>query len=73
MDRVVINDGFHHIPNVEQTIEEIYRVLKPGGIAGFSKPGRFHSQTPQSQEEMLQFSVLENDINLASSLFCWLY
>ncbi len=64
VDRVVINDGFHHIPNVEQVIAEIFRVLRPGGIAGFSEPGRFHSQTSQSQEEMRQFAVLENDIDL---------
>ena len=65
VDRIVINDGFHHVPNVQQVLCEMYRVLRPGGIAGFSEPGRYHSQTAQSQQEMHQFDVLENDIDLA--------
>ena len=40
------------------------RVLKPGGIAGFSEPGRLHSQTPMSQKEMADYEVLENDLIL---------
>jgi hypothetical protein len=40
-------------------------VLKHGGIAGFSEPGRFHSQSEESQYDMKKFSVLENDIILS--------
>ena len=32
------------------------------GIAGFSEPGRFHSQTQQSQFEMKNYKILENNI-----------
>lgn len=32
MDRVVVNDAFHHIPNVGDVLKEFYRVLKPGGL-----------------------------------------
>ena len=62
VDRIVCHDGFHHVPNQEQVISELARVLRPGGVAGFSEPGRFHSQTPQSQFEMGNFTVLENDV-----------
>lgn len=62
VDRILCNDGFHHIPNQKAVLAEFARVLKDGGIAGFSEPGRFHSQTPQSQHEMKHFTVLENDI-----------
>lgn len=62
VDRVVCNDAFHHVPNPEQVLAELCRILKPGGIAGFSEPGRFHSQTRQSQLEMSNFTVLENDV-----------
>ena len=64
VDRVVCFDVFHHIPNQESVLREIFRVLKPGGIAGFSEPGRIHSRQPHSQSEMRNYGVLENDIFL---------
>lgn len=65
VDRIICHDGFHHIPNQDEVISELARVLKPGGIAGFSEPGKFHSQSPQSQYEMQNYKVLENDIMLS--------
>lgn len=62
VDRIIVNDAFHHIPNPQQIMNEFYRVLRPGGIVGFSEPGRFHSQKTQSQFEMKNYGVLENDI-----------
>lgn len=62
VDRIICNDGFHHVPNQHEVISELARVLKPGGIAAFSEPGMFHSQSPQSQYEMKNYNVLENDI-----------
>jgi len=65
VDRIICHDGLHHIPNQEEIISELSRVLQTGGIAAFSEPGRFHSQSPESQHEMKTFNVLENDIVLA--------
>lgn len=65
VDRIICHDGFHHVPNQDEVISELARVLKPGGIAGFSEPGMFHSQSPQSQYEMKNYKVLENDIVLS--------
>ena len=64
VDRVVCYDVFHHVPNQEQILREFHRVLKPGGLACFSEPGRYHSATAPSQHEMANFRVLENDIVL---------
>lgn len=64
VDRIVCFDAFHHIPNQQEILAEMARILKPGGIAGFSEPGRLHSQTPMSQKEMAEYDVLENDLVL---------
>ena len=38
-DRVVVVGGLHHLhPNVSKAIQEIYRVLKPGGYFCFAEP-----------------------------------
>ena len=64
IDRIVCNDAFHHVPNQRVILSEFARLLKPGGIAGFSEPGPCHSRKPQSQMEMKNYGVLENDIHL---------
>jgi SAM-dependent methyltransferase len=63
VDRIVCFDTFHHVPNPETVIREFGRVLKSGGIAGFSEPGPHHSRSAQSQYEMRHHRVLENDID----------
>ncbi len=62
VDRVVCFEALHHVPNVEQVLSELYRILKWGGLAGFAEPGEGHSQSPQSQAEMRNFDVLELDV-----------
>jgi len=64
IDRIICHDVFHHIPNQKTILSEFSRVLKNGGIVGFSEPGRFHSRAAQSQYEMKNFNVLENDVNI---------
>lgn len=70
VDRIICFDAFHHIPNPEEVLSEFARVLKSGGLAGFSEPGRNHSQTSQSQYEMKNHRVLENDIRV-NDIFSW--
>jgi SAM-dependent methyltransferase len=64
VDRIICFDAFHHVPNQAEVLRELGRVLRPGGIAGFSEPGRYHSRAPQSQYDMRNHRVLENDIDL---------
>lgn len=63
-DRVICYDVFHHVPNQETVIKEFYRVLKDGGIIGFSEPLGEHSSSAESQKEMRDFTVLENDLDM---------
>lgn len=62
VDRIVCFDSFHHVPNREEVLAEFFRVLKPGGMVGFCEPGRGHWQSAQSQHEMAEFNVLEEDV-----------
>ncbi|MCA1578840.1 MAG: glycosyltransferase [Acidobacteria bacterium] len=64
VDRISCWDAFHHVPNPAQVLKEMARVLKTGGIAGFSEPGPEHSRTPQSQYEMRTNKLIENDVDL---------
>jgi len=64
VDRIVCFDALHHVPNVDELMGELGRVLRKGGIAGFSEPGRDHSRSAQAQYEMRDHRVLENDIDL---------
>ena len=61
-DRIVCLNAFHHVPNPAVVLKEMARVLRPGGIAGFSEPGAGHSRSAQSQYEMRNYTVIENDI-----------
>lgn len=62
IDRIFCFDAFHHIPNQLEVLQEMSRVLKRGGVAGFSEPGPDQSKHPTSQMEMRKYNVLENDI-----------
>lgn len=64
VDRIICMDAFHHVPNPQEVLAEMSRVLKDGGIAGFAEPGPEHSKNPQSQYEMKHYRVVENDIIL---------
>jgi SAM-dependent methyltransferase len=64
VDRIFCLDAFHHVPNQDAILSEMGRVLKPGGIAGFSEPGPNHSRHPEAQAEMRTCKVIENDIVL---------
>jgi ubiquinone/menaquinone biosynthesis C-methylase UbiE len=64
VDRVLSFHAFHHAPYPLAILEELGRILKPGGIAGFAEPGPRHSRTPVSQFEMRNYRVVENDVDV---------
>jgi ubiquinone/menaquinone biosynthesis C-methylase UbiE len=64
VDRIMCLHALHHVPNPTTIISEFGRVLKSGGVAGFAEPGPEHSRSPQSQDEMRAFGVIENDIEV---------
>lgn len=61
-DRIVLHDAFHHLPNQQELLTEMVRILRPGGIVAMSEPGRFHSQDEDAKKEVAEAGVLENDV-----------
>jgi Methyltransferase domain/Domain of unknown function (DUF4214) len=39
VDRIFCFDAFHHVPNPAEVMQELGRVLRPGGVAGFFGAG----------------------------------
>ena len=64
VDRVISFHAFHHVPHPVAILQELGRVLRPGGIAGFAEPGPRHSRSPVSQFEMRNYRVVENDVDV---------
>jgi len=64
VDRIVCFDAMHHVPNKQDLLNEMYRVLKWGGKVGFAEPGAEHAHSLQSIQEMERYGVLESDIDL---------
>jgi ubiquinone/menaquinone biosynthesis C-methylase UbiE len=64
VERVICFDSFHHVPDPEVVLREFGRILKPGGLAAFAEPGPHHSESAQSQFEMRNYGVLENDVDV---------
>lgn len=65
VDRIFCLDALHHVPDPTAVLREMARVLKDGGIAGFSEPGPNHSKDGEAQREMCSWRVIENDIVLS--------
>jgi ubiquinone/menaquinone biosynthesis C-methylase UbiE len=63
IDRVVIYDAYHHLPNPERVLRELRRVLTADGIAAMSEPGRGHADSASSQIEAAT-GVLETELVL---------
>ncbi len=63
VDRIVCFDAFHHIPNQDEVLAEMYRVLIPGGRVVMAEPGQGygHAETAVFDEE--QYGVLENELD----------
>jgi ubiquinone/menaquinone biosynthesis C-methylase UbiE len=55
-------NAFHHVPNAEDALREIKRVLTPDGVAFFSEPGIGHASHPTSVAASRNYGVLENEI-----------
>jgi SAM-dependent methyltransferase len=64
VDRGVCFDAFHHVPNQDEILRELFRVLRPGGRLVLAEPGEGHAGTGQSRFDAEHFGVLENDLHL---------
>jgi SAM-dependent methyltransferase len=64
VDRVVLYDAYHHLPNPGALMREMRRVLRPDGIVFMSEPGRGHAASAPSIAEAAATGVLENELAL---------
>jgi ubiquinone/menaquinone biosynthesis C-methylase UbiE len=64
VDRVVCFDAFHHLPNPDEILAEIFRVLKTGGRAVFAEPGKGHFRKNEAQFDARRFHVLESGLDI---------
>jgi SAM-dependent methyltransferase len=64
VDRVVCFDSFHHVPNQDEVLAEMFRVLRRGGRAVLAEPGLGHNHADHSEFEAAHFEVLENELRL---------
>ena len=62
VDKMLVYDAFHHVPNQAEILTEMARVLKPGGVVAMCEPGKGHGTSELSKLEMEEWGVLENDI-----------
>jgi len=62
VDVIISFDAYHHAPNQEAILREMFRVLKDKGKIGFCEPGKGHSHSPHAIEEMELYDVFEGEI-----------
>lgn len=62
VDKVIVFDAFHHVPNQREILTELVRILTPNGIVAMSEPGRGHADTDASRREVETYGVLENEL-----------
>jgi len=62
VDKMLVYDAFHHVPNQAEILREMARVLKDGGVVAMCEPGSGHGRSELSRLEEAEWGVLENDI-----------
>lgn len=61
-DGIICLATLHHVPDIQEALGELHRVLKSSGSVVLVEPGEGHSQAPGSKVAMERFNILEQDI-----------
>jgi uncharacterized protein YbaR (Trm112 family)/SAM-dependent methyltransferase len=59
VDAAISYEAFHHIPNREQAMQEIGRIMRPGARLVMIEPGAGHESNPRSVQVMKEHGILE--------------
>jgi SAM-dependent methyltransferase len=68
VDRAICFDAFHHVPNPNEILPELFRVLRPGGRLVMAEPGAGHAAREAALFESTHYGVLENELVLEDLL-----
>jgi SAM-dependent methyltransferase len=63
VDRIACFDAFHHIPNQDEVLREMFRVLRPGGRVVMAEPGEGYGDADSAIFDETHFGVLENELD----------
>jgi ubiquinone/menaquinone biosynthesis C-methylase UbiE len=63
-DGLVCLNALHHMLDYRSALAEMRRVLKPGGRAVFSEPGRTHAEAGESKLAVEQYGTVEKSVCL---------
>ncbi|HEV8254149.1 MAG TPA: class I SAM-dependent methyltransferase, partial [Vicinamibacteria bacterium] len=64
VDRIACFDAFHHVPNQDEVLGEMFRVLREGGRAVLAEPGEGHTHSDHAAFDTERYGVLENELDI---------
>ena len=64
VDRVACFDAFHHVPNQDEVLSEMFRVLRDGGRAVLAEPAEGHAGSGSAVFDAERYGVLENELDV---------
>jgi SAM-dependent methyltransferase len=63
VDAVIVVDALHHVADVEVVLQEVRRVLVPGGPLLIGEPGEGHAESAKSLAEGREHGVRESEVH----------